>query len=173
MYRRTKREAVQTMQSIFLMTSILAQVFVHIICILPLYLTERQWLCLALPILIHYISILMLKIILAPTLFLDKSIKETVATLHVVGSSIINVNAIPPEGWKRRASKVPLMETDTNNQDVDKEATTNLTEEEVNDTLFEASDHNPSSFSLQTIYFTIKFIENIIFVLLVVYYHWI
>ena len=74
------------------MISILAQVFVHLLCFMPLYFEERHWLGLLLPILIHYALTAIIKIVLDPSLYLAKNNKKTIAIVNVIGSVIININ---------------------------------------------------------------------------------
>ena len=99
MYRRTKREAVQITSSILLLISIVSQIVVHIACIMPLYFVERDWTSLVLPIFIHYGLIALLKTFFDPGYWNAKGSHKTIWTLNIVGSSIINVNLIPPKGY--------------------------------------------------------------------------
>ena len=104
MYRRTKREAIQTMSGTLLMMSIVSQIIVHIACFAPLYFVERHFLSLVLPICIHYFLIAILKSLFDPTHNLAKESNKILWTLNVAGSTIINVNLIPRTGYKMEQS---------------------------------------------------------------------
>ena len=167
MYRRTKREAVNTLRSPSLMVSILSQIFVHIICLLPLYFAERHPLGLLLPIAIHYILIFVLKFFFDPSFHLAIGSNKIIALLNVVGSVIINVNLTPLDGYIKHKQKVRSgvqFYDDLNNEDVERRMLYDLEPIETteDDTGLNAVHHTPSTFFLQALFLLIKVVENIV-----------
>ena len=189
MYQRTKREAVQFTSSIFLTISIISQIVVHLACLLPFYTIKMQptWCSLVFPLVIHYLLIFILKLILDPSWKLanvGKFQKCVMLVLNVVGSIIINVNVVSSNGYcVDYTSKLQEQSTDGD------ESESSL----INDALVEkgqpsgkqpqpntnisltskkiTTHHNPSTFLLQSTYFLIKLIENILVILaLIVHY---
>ena len=154
MYKRTKREAVDAIRSPFLIISVLSQVFVHIVCLLPLYYVERNPMSLVLPILIHYIFVFILKVLFDPSYYLANGSNQMIAVINVIGSILINVNVTPRKGYKNInfESKTKMDETISYDQ----------TDEEADDTDDEEIlHHTPSTFFLQTMFFILKLIENV------------
>ena len=180
MYRRTKRDAVQTMSSVLLMVSLLSQILVNVACLAPLYFVERHWLSLVLPILVHYLLVFLLKWIFDPVPYLAKDSRKTIRTLNILGSIMININIIPTKGYiAAKTQKEIAMETGldiTSNENsfkLDEFLSKNkgyskhkvLKEDE-----WRVTHHNPSTFFLQTMHFAIKFLENATIVCLLNYY---
>ena len=174
MYKRTKREAVHTMKSQFLMASILSQIIVHIMCLLPLYFVERHPLSLVLPIVIHYILIFVLKFLFDPSFHLARGSNKRIAMLNVLGSLIINVNLTPPDGYythKGLKSRTPGdIEANTQAEDASTMEVLRSNTRQDNNAIETVVHHNPTTFFLQTMYFVIKFLENLAVVLLVMFY---
>ena len=178
MYRRTKREAVHALRSPFLMVSILSQIFVHIMCLLPLYFVERHPLGLVLPILMHYLLILVLKVLFDPSLYLAKSSNKMIAFFNVIGSIIINVNLTPRDGYnkykgvKKKVQPNILGAEKTNPTEQKKNASDDQDQNETgeNNAIITVVHHTPSTFFLQAMYFAIKLIENLTILLIVLCY---
>ena len=159
MYKRSKREAVETTKSIFLMISILAQILVNLLCLLPLYYVERHSLSLVLPLVVHYGLVLILKIILDPGFYRSKSNQWLIRIINVLGSVVINVSAVSPEGFdietefKDEAISLRQLDTDDSN-----DYQTRSREEY----------HSPSTCCLQVSYLAVKLFENITLMILVI-----
>ena len=187
MYRRTKKQAVQVMSGTLLVISILSQIIVHISCVLPLYFVERHPKSLVLPILIHFILVALVKFIFDPGFRRAKGSKKTICALNIIGSTILNVNLIPPEGYKlattqqdkavRGMNEYGQDELDTDEEGKDARGTNEYEKDEVQFPLTNAykadeewTHHNPSTFVLQTFYFLVKFFEHLTILLLVIVY---
>ena len=165
MYRRTKREAVDTLRSPSLMISILSQIFVHIVCLLPLYFAERHPLGLLLPIAIHYILISFLKFFLDPSFYLAIGSNKMIALLNIVGSLIINVNLTPVDGYDQRKQKKSVyLNEETQLEESEQQMLHDLESNDgvEIDTAQSAVHHTPSTFFLQSLFFLIKVIENFV-----------
>ena len=168
MYRRTKRDSVQITSSMLLVISIVSQIVVHIACIMPLYFVERDWKSLVLPILIHYCLIAILKTTLDPGFLNAIGSKKTIWILNIVGSSIINVNLIPPKGYATAttANEMALRGQEKNKRQTEEHSPLNGN----STTQRKSTHHNQSTFFLQTTYFVIRFAENLTVLLLVTQY---
>merc|ERR1719414_231754 len=88
------------MSGTLLVISILSQIIVHISCVLPLYYVERHPYSLIVPILIHFVLVAVVKSVFDPGFRMAKGSGKTIWVLNIVGSTILNVNLIPPEGYK-------------------------------------------------------------------------
>ena len=182
MYRRTKKQAVHVMSGTLLVISILSQIIVHISCVFPLYYVERNWRSLVFPILMHFILVAAVKSVFDPGFRMAKGSRKTIWVLNIVGSTILNVNLIPPEGYKLATTKTDkavkgmdeLGQDDYETHALHKGLASNKKKKLVNSmTALEKEDethHNPSTFVVQTIYFFVKFIEYLTILLLVMVY---
>lgn len=169
MYRRTKREAVHVMSSALLMISIFSQIVVHIACLAPLYFVDRHWMSLVMPIAIHYCLLGIIKVLFDPSPYLAKDSNKTIMLLNILGSMFINVNTVPTGGFVGRKTQKHKMLTGA----ADGVSILNESKSVINGGSNEDSfvtQHNPSTFFVQTLYFCIKFIENLTILHLVMYY---
>ena len=174
-YKRSKREAVSTWNSIFLLASIVCQVSTNLLCLIPLYYLQRNWLGLFLPIAIHYVLIGLAKLLFDPAYHLAQNMNRIIPVVNTLGSLMINITAAPSKGyWKNKKQKQERKAREKQENRVPNEANRIENGEakllnNPDEDNFRTAYHNPPTVMVHLLFFVIRTMGNIVIIAIAIY----